>query len=143
MAKISTTLEINRPIDEVFEYLSNVDNAQEWSTGLVEVTRDGPIRLGATGTDVRMMGRKRLELPWTITVFEPHHRVLVEYTKPFPMSAGFTFEATEAGTQVSCETTMKPTGFWRLLVPLMARMAANTDRAQFEKAKQILEARAV
>jgi uncharacterized protein YndB with AHSA1/START domain len=141
MPRVSTTLEINRPIDEVFDYLSNVDNAHEWTVGLVDVTHDGPIGLGATGSDVRKMGRKQINMPWKVTVFEPPHRALFDYAAPFPMSADFRFESTARGTQVTCETTMNPTGLWKVLAPFMAREGAKTDRAQFAKAKQILEGR--
>lgn len=42
MPKVTTSVEINRPIDEVFGYMSNLDNL-EWTLGLVEVSHDGPL----------------------------------------------------------------------------------------------------
>jgi uncharacterized protein YndB with AHSA1/START domain len=141
MPNVTTTLEIERPIDEVFDYLTNVDNAPQWTVGLVEVSHDGPIRLGGTGSDLRIMGKKQVVMPWKVTVFEPPYRALFEYSEPFPMSADFVMEQTATGTRVACAMTMKPTGWWRLLAPLMAREGAKTDRAQFEKVKRILESR--
>jgi uncharacterized protein YndB with AHSA1/START domain len=139
---VNTTLEIDRPIEEVFEFLSNVDNAPEWSLEIVEVSHDGPIELGATGRDVRIMGKKQVTMPWTVTEFERPFRVVFEYTEPFPITAAFLFDATDSQkTNVTCLTTMKPTGFWRLLSPMMAREGAKTDEAQFAKAKRILEGR--
>jgi uncharacterized protein YndB with AHSA1/START domain len=142
MPSISTTVEINRPIEEVFEYLTNLDNAPEWSVELVEVTHDGPFRLGATGTDVRMMGKNQVSMPWTVTEFSPPHRMVLAYTEPFPINAAFLFASTASGgTQVTCNTEMEPKGRWRLLSPMMAREGAKTDRTQFEKVKEILESR--
>jgi uncharacterized protein YndB with AHSA1/START domain len=144
MPTVTTTVDINRPIEEVFEYLTNVDNAPEWSVEIVEVTRDGPFRLGATGKDVRMMGKKQVSMPWTVTEFAPPRRMVLEYTEPFAFSAAFLFEATSLGTtQVTCTSQMNPTGRWRLLSPIMKREAAKTDRIQFENAKQILENRPI
>lgn len=53
------------------------------------------------------------------------------------MNAGFMFGATDTGTRVTCETTMKPTGFWRLFACSWCG-GPKTDRAQFEKAKHRL-----
>lgn len=139
MVESVTSVDIARPIAEVFEYLVNIDNALEWTTELVSVQHDGPIQLGATGVDVRTMGNKEIEMPWEVTAFEPPHRALFEYTEPFPAKADFIFEEVDGGTRVTCKTTLQPTGLWRLMSPLMAREAHKTDEAQFQKAKRILE----
>lgn len=34
---------------------------------------------------------------------------------------------------------LRPRGFWRLLGPLIEREGRNSDQAQFQKVKQILE----
>ena len=142
VASISTTVEIDRPIEEVFEYLTNLDNAPEWSVEVVDVRHDGPLQVGATGQDVRMMGKKQVTMPWTVTEFTPPHRMVLDYTEPFPINAAFLFASTPSGgTRVTCNTEMKPTGRWKLMSPLMAREGAKTDRTQFEKVKRILESR--
>ena len=117
MASISTTVEIDRPIEEVFDYLTNLDNAPEWSVEVVDVRHDGPFQVGATGQDVRMMGKKQVTMPWTVTEFEPPHRMVLDYTEPFPINAAFLFASTPSGgTRVTCNTEMKPTGRWKLHV---------------------------
>ena len=83
MASLSTTVEINRPIEEVFDYLTNLDNAPEWSVEIVDVRHDGPFQLGATGHDVRMMGKKKITMPWTVSEFTPPHRMVLDYTDRF------------------------------------------------------------
>lgn len=139
MVKAVTTVEIARPIEEVFSFLSDTANADQWMIGLVEVRHDGPIRLGATGADIRTMGGREVEMPWTVTAFDPPHKAVFEYTQPFEIRAEFTFEAIDGGTRVRCESDIKPTGRWRLMAPLLAREARKEDRAQFDKAKRILE----
>lgn len=141
MFTVTTSVEINRPIDEVFGYMSNLDNL-EWTVGLVEVNHDGSLRLGAGGTDVRLMGRREVTMPWTVTAYEPPHRVQFEYQKPFPLTADFRLESVKGRTLVACETTMKPKGLWRLLGPLMALETKKTDRTQFAKLREILECEA-
>jgi uncharacterized protein YndB with AHSA1/START domain len=137
--QVETSVEIARPQEEVFAYLTDLENAKEWSTEFVDVTYDGELGQGTTGADIRRMGRKEVVMPWTITAFDPPSRVVFEYTAPFPVTAHFSFKPTGSGTLVTCSMDLRPRGFWRLLGPLLAREGKKTDRAQFEQVKRILE----
>jgi uncharacterized protein YndB with AHSA1/START domain len=141
MQRIVTTIEIHRPVDEVFDFLTDLDNAPLWAVNLVEVRHDGPLGPGARGTDVRTMGRKQAEMPWEITRYEPPNVVEFTYGKPFPATATFRFDATAHGTRMTCDTTLHLVGLYRLLKPAIAREARRTDAQQFQNAKELLEAR--
>jgi uncharacterized protein YndB with AHSA1/START domain len=141
MPRVETSLEIARSREEVFDYLTDLNNAMDWTTGLADVSYDGVLAEGTTGSDTRKMGRKEMVMPWTVTAFEAPSRVAFEYGAPFPAMVDFTFRSTEVGTMVTCTADFRPRGFWRLLAPLMVREAKKTDQAQFEKVKQILESR--
>jgi uncharacterized protein YndB with AHSA1/START domain len=140
MKPIITSVEIDRPINDVFEYLSNLDNAPQWTTGLIEIRHDGDLRTGATGTDVRTMGRKQVEMPWTVTAFAPPCKMVFEYGPPFPVTAVFSLETMPAGgTRLTCRTQMRLLGLYRLLAPIVSREARKVDKVQFARAKDILE----
>jgi uncharacterized protein YndB with AHSA1/START domain len=141
MSRIKTSIEIRYPQKETFGYLTDPRNAIEWSTELVAVTYDGDLTEGTTGVDTRKMGRKEIVMPWTVRAYEPPHRIVFEYGRPFPATAEFSFRATHDGTIVTCDTKLRPRGFWRLLVPIMVREARKTDEVQFRKVKEILETR--
>ena len=42
---------------------------------------------------------------------------------------------------VTCDTELRPRGLWRMLAPVMAAESKKIDAVQFQKAKEILEAR--
>ena len=46
MPRAEGSIVINRPLEEVFDYVSNVDNFPEWAGGAIEVHEDEPGRLG-------------------------------------------------------------------------------------------------
>jgi len=142
MARIRTEVHIDRSQEEVFAYMTDLHNALEWATELVDVTYDGELARGTTGEDIRRMGRKELRMPWKVTAFEPPHEVTFEYGPPFPATARFTVERSGRGSVLRCVTELRPRGLWRLLAPAMAIEARKTDRVQFEKVKDILESRA-
>jgi hypothetical protein len=141
MPKVVTSIEIERPREEVFAYLTDRKNAKAWSTEFVDVIYDGELAEGTTGTDIRRVGRKEIVMPWTVTAFDPPNRVAFESRAPFPATADFTFRSTGAGTLLTCSMDLRPRGFWRLLGPLIAWEGKRSDRAQFQKVKQILEGR--
>ena len=141
MAHIETSIVIDRPQRDVFEYLTDLRNAKEWSTEVVDVSYDGELSEGSTGADTRKMGRKEIVMPWRITSFDPPSRVVIEYEAPFPITACFSFAPSGSGTRVTCVTDLYPRGMWRLLSPMIAREAAKADEVQFRKVKAILEGR--
>jgi uncharacterized protein YndB with AHSA1/START domain len=143
MAHIKTSIVVRRPRAETFAYLTDLRNAKEWSTEVVDVRYDGDdLRVGTTGVDTRRMGSKQLEMPWTVTAYEPPRRIVLEYGGRFAATADFSFAVEPEGTSVTCDTELRPRGLWRLLTPLMAAEARKADTVQFKKIKQILESRA-
>jgi hypothetical protein len=141
MARIETSVVIDKPQQDVFEYLTDLRNAKEWSTEVVDVSYDGELSEGSTGSDTRRMGRKEIVMPWRITSFDPPSHVVIEYERPFPITARFSFASSESGTVVTCATDLRPRGLWRLLTPVIAREAGKADEVQFQKVKSILESR--
>lgn len=141
MVHIRTTIVIRRPQEETFEYLTDLRNAKEWATELVDVTYDGELRLGATGVETRRRGSKEFRLPWTVTEYERPERLVLEFGPPLPATAEFTFRPEPGGTRFSCDTDLRLRGLWRLLTPVLAAEARHIDAAQFQKAKEILESR--
>ena len=141
--QVTTTTIIDRPVADVFDYMTNMDHVSDWVTEVVEVRYDGDIEEGATGVDVRRLGRKIVEMPWLVTRHEPPSVVVFEYSEPFRVVAEFGFESLGAGTtRLTCTSRLYPTGRWRLLAPFMRLEARKADRIQFAKAKEILETRA-
>ena len=59
MIEVEHTLEIARPIDEVFGYLTDVARIPEWQASAEEATLEGELGEGAEIREVRsMMGRR-------------------------------------------------------------------------------------
>lgn len=141
MQRIVTTVEIDRPLEEVFGFLTDLNNAPLWTVDLIEVRHAGLLRAGTDGIDVRKMGGKQVEMPWTVTRYEPPRAVQFTYGDPFPLTATFRLEPTPAGTRLTCDTNLRLRGFYRLLAPLIAWEARRVDAQQFQKAKQLLEGR--
>jgi uncharacterized membrane protein len=133
---------IGRPLDEVFAFVGDVRNRPSWddSVDSEELTSPEPIGVGSTvRTRLRSMG-KDYEYRWEIVEHRPPNRMRVESTSgPFPTSLLFEFDAQDGGTRVNASVTGRPTGFMRLLQPVIARTTQkNLDRG-YARLKRLLE----
>ena len=77
MQRVERTARIAAPPDEVFAYVSNLDNMAEWQTGVTSARRTsaGDLGVGATAQVTRELMGQRLEAPLTVTAYEPPHRL--------------------------------------------------------------------
>ena len=140
MRTIETSIDIDRPIATVWAYLTDLHNSKEWSTEVIDTVYSGPLRLGATGVDTRRWGKRELKWDWEVTQYEAPHILELTYGPPLNAVANFSFDETSADeTRVSCTTSLEPSGWWRLMSPMIAAEGRKADQAQFAKVKSILE----
>lgn len=139
MVHLKTSIVIRRTPEETFDYITDLRNAMEWATELVDIAYDGDLRLGSTGVEIRRRGKGEFTWPWTVTAYERPHRVVLEYGSPYPAVADFTFAGDPEGTRFTCDTELRLEGIWRMLSPVVAAEARRVDAAQFKKVKEILE----
>ena len=59
--RIEESVEINRPVEEVYEYVANPENLPEWAGTVIETRKDtpGPLLKGSTSPS-RKSGRSPL-----------------------------------------------------------------------------------
>jgi uncharacterized protein YndB with AHSA1/START domain len=141
MVKLTTSTTIDRRPDEVFAFISDPANFPQWLS-VEDVELDGPLRVGATGSETRRMLGRRLRMQWECTAYAPPERVAFRYPGgPIPADATFTFESAGAGTRVTCSTVLTPRGLFRPLGRLVAREARKEDEGNFRRLKEVLESR--
>jgi hypothetical protein len=73
MPRTGGSIVINRPLEEVFDYVSNVDNFPEWAGGAIEVHKDepGPLREGYRFTVVASLLGRRFENRYELASYDP------------------------------------------------------------------------
>lgn len=140
MGELVVGVVIERPVDEVFAYLTDVSNEVEWQSNLLEaaLTSDGPVGQGTTGRDVRRSMGMKVVSAWECTAFEPGRMFAFTVSKPITFTASYTFEPVEGGTRVTMKAS--PTGSAKIVWPLMASMGRKQYAADFARLKAVLEA---
>ena len=143
MAKLETSITINRPIEEVFAFVADLANNAKWQTGVIaaEVTSPGPVGVGTKYKyDAEIMGRK-LETTGELTAYDPPRITAWKATSgPFPMSGSTTFESVPGGTRVVDGMEAEPGGFFKLAEPLLVMQMRGQMEKDMKKLKELLEA---
>ncbi|MFH1183839.1 MAG: SRPBCC family protein [Chloroflexota bacterium] len=142
MIRLETSIVINRPIEEVFTYVTNLENNIKWMTGVIaaHMTSAEPIKQGSTYKfNIKTMGMT-METSGEVTAYERPGKYAWKATSgPFPMSGMTTFEPAEGGTRVTDMIEAEPGGFFKLAEPLLMKQQQGQMEADMKKLKEILE----
>ena len=131
MIKVEGNIEINRPIEQVWKFLTSVENASKWDTGIVEArqTSNGPVGLGTIIEAVSESRSKRRTLKVEVTEYDLNKRVAWKIG-----DAGFAtgrsiynFESSDRGTRLSKTSEIELKSFYKLLTPILRRRFTNDE----------------
>jgi carbon monoxide dehydrogenase subunit G len=138
----SVAIAIARPVEEVFEFVSDARNRPRWddSVDSEELTSPEPIGVGSTvRTRMRSMGRD-YQLDWEVVEHDPPTRQRIESTSgPFSTTLEYDLAEGADGTRVLFSVTGRPTGALRLMQPLIARNTQRNLDNGFARLKELLE----
>lgn len=121
---VRSSITINRPIEDVFAVLTNVENTGKWFPGNVKEwwTSPPPYGVGSTRRARVKMGFITTENDAVAAVFEPPHRAGLKGTsKNAPFEAMFTFAPVESGTRVDVDIDLFMRGPAKLLGGMFTR----------------------
>jgi len=138
MLEFENTIRIDRPVDEVFAFLSDFENIPKWNYFVLEVRQlsESPIGVGTTYHQVR----KTDEQDYRIIEFEPGHMVGV---KTLPQSSPdlemrFTLDEEGNTTRVRDEWKLD-TGRPAILERLAGGKVKSAVAENLAKLKELLE----
>ena len=142
MITFEKTIFINRPQQEVFDYVSNPANNTEWRSTIEssEWTSEGLAGVGSTLRVVtRFLGRK-IEATGDITVWDSPNQFAFKMSNgPIPFEGTNRFESKENGTQVTISGKGEPGSFFKLAEGLAGKQAQKQLETDLSALKLIME----
>ena len=143
MITLESSIFINRPQQEVWDFLSNPANNTQWqsSTESAEWTSEGPPGVGSTLREVGKVLMRKIESPSEITAWDPpnkHGRKSVG--GPIPWEVTMKLEPKENGTQLNVHSTVEVRGFFKIAEGLVGKQFQKGVDTDFEALKLLLEA---
>ncbi len=122
MARYRATVETPRPAREVFDYLADFSNAEEWDPGVEEgrpLTPGRPAAGSEYQLTARVLGRS-VPLRYRITAIDDGRRVVLEADATgFRSVDEIVVEATGSGSRVTYDADLRPKGVVRVADPLV------------------------
>lgn len=142
MVKIEHSVVINRPVAEVFAYVTRPENTPKWQSGMLasQQTSEGAMDVGTIFTEVRQMMGQKMDQTMEVTAYEPNQKWSFKSIKAtVPHEAHLTFEAVEDGTRINLVSLGRPQGLFKLATPIISRQLKKEFVADFKNLKQLLE----
>jgi uncharacterized protein YndB with AHSA1/START domain len=141
MTTVSASIDINQPVDKVFDYMTNVENHKAWQAGILDatVTPSGPIGVGSTyHYTTEVMGR-RMETHLEVTAYEKNKKWGVKTTGvPQSVETAYLFEA--VGDNMKLTISMELAGGYPAAAEGMVKQQTQkTLEEQCNKIKQMVE----
>jgi hypothetical protein len=144
MIRIEGEIVINRPVDEVFDFVADARNEPLYNPRMVRAEKltPGPIGLGTRFRDeFRSMGRPTditieiigYERPWRLT--DSIHMSTMD------IRGGLTFDPVPAGTRMRWAWDLLPRGVFKLITPIVARIGRRQEQRIWGDLKRVMEAR--
>ena len=133
---------INRPVEDVFAVLTNVENTGKWFPGDVKEwwTSPPPHGVGSTRRARVKMGLITTENDAVTTVYEPPHRAGLKGTsKNAPFEAMLTFAPVTGGTRVETNIDFFMTGAAKLFGGMFIRWYGKSWDQGLVNLKRLME----
>jgi hypothetical protein len=143
MPRIEREIVINRPIEEVFDFMADGRNEPHYNPHMLRAEQmpTGPIGRGTQfRTELTTNGRS-MEMIYEITAYERPYRLAARTIKgPIDVQGTETFAPVPAGTRMRWVWEMEPHGVFKLMSPLIARGSRQNLGALLATIKRLLEA---
>jgi carbon monoxide dehydrogenase subunit G len=142
MYQFDKSIWINRPQQEVFDYVTDLTNDPAWQTGIMsnERTSDGPVGAGNTWHyKVKNLGRT-MEVDIEVTGYDlPNSASVKAIGGPVPFENTYTFESKDGGTQLTLNGQAELGGIFKLAEGLVSKQVEKQFDTDLSSLKLILE----
>ncbi len=144
MAKYQMTIDINAPVEIVFEHLNDAEFAKKWIDGLdsMEVLTEGGNRVGAKTKHVYKENGRTIEMLEETLIYEPDKKVKIHgKTDGFELTVQYELEAIPTGTRLHYETETNMTSLLMKLMSVIINHSSNNKvNEDLNRFKSLIEA---
>ena len=144
MPQASYSVTINRPVDEVFAFVTDGEQCKRWRPGVMDIVKATGEAHGGVGTrylqGVKGPLGRRIRADYEITVYEPNK--LIEFQTvagPARPHGRYEFAATNGGTNLTFSLDAELTGIRRMLMAGAVQRTMDGEVRTLDNLKQVLE----
>lgn len=141
MIDFANTIHINRPVNEVYAYLSDLEHTPEWNWAITKTKKatPGPTAVGTRYRQTRSVPRPGTEM-LEITALEVDQLIEVQGTlAQFRAHLGYRLTERVAGTDLTNTVQLEANGALRLLTPVLGKQIQRAVADNLDQLKSRLE----
>jgi len=141
MIKVEVSVLINKPVEEVFAFVSSHENTPKWQGGVEAVIPEGPQNaVGSKYTEVRKFMGQEMKSAMEVTAYETNSKWAAKVLKgPVPYEVTATFTAEGSGTRMTTVVEGEPKGFFKVAEGMMKGQLEKSLQEDGERLKKLLE----
>ena len=140
MVTLEHAVLVDRPIDDVFAYLTDLEKLPEWQSSVSEVDVDGQVEEGARFVEVREFMGRRARSTLEVDVCEPSRRFSVRVVEgPITYEVDHRLEERNGRTHLAVSARAKVPGLFGFAARPLVKRAERELRADLERLKGRLE----
>jgi len=141
MIKVENSVTINRPLEVVFQYVTDADSSAKWQNGVEAVEYEGEQKVGSQYTEVRKFMGREMRTTLEITAMETNQLWAAKtLSGPVPYHVHVTFEAVPEGAKMTTVVEAEPKGFFKLAESAVKKQLENSMEEDNQTLKALLEA---
>jgi len=122
MIEINEEIVVEKPVEEVFAFVSDPANTPRYQPDIVasRIETPGPVRLGTRFNETMKMGPWKMDSSCEVVAFERPRNVTFAATgRTLHYRCQFLFEPVPQGTRIRIAGVARLQGWWRLMEPMM------------------------
>ena len=146
MISIKLNAVILRPVWEVFDFIANPENNPQWQYGslISEKTSAGDTQVGTVFSSFGHFMGRRIQSNFEVTEFEANKSYgFKTISGPIQLQTSYNFESVENGTNLIVSSMINPGGFFKLVDPIVKRVAKKQFKENLTMLKKLLETREI
>ena len=146
MISINLNTLISRPVREVFDFITAPENNSQWQYGSLVSVKMSPreMRVGTIFSSFGHFMGRRIQSEFEVTEFETNKNYGFEtISGPVQLQTTYNFESVACGTIVTVSSLINPGGFFKLVDPIVARVAKKQFKENLTRLKELLESRRI
>lgn len=144
MVRAEESIVVERPIEEVFAYLTDLERVPEWQTNVLFLQlQSGSLRPGAQLVELRKFLGRKIESVVEVTEYDPPHRYTIKtQSGPIPFEISNVLSESGGGTRIDAAVEGEPGRFFGLIEWRVVKAVERELWNSLATLKDILEARA-
>jgi len=133
---------IDKPVKDVFAFITNPANMPKWNSAVVSMEQitPGAVGLGTKFKNVGEMMGRRIEGEMQVVAFEPDAKYGFQMNAgPVQINVTLTFKTVGTGTKLSLNAQGNPGGLFKLAEPVMQGRVKSMMEENIARLKSVLE----